>query len=156
MSASRHTRQGAFRNRGACHASDGDQNGLELRVSSSASAREPLAPASQRWRSPPTASMFGHMLDRRQFLSATAAGAALTLIGATRVEHDASSDSLALAHPELLVALGANTVREIGEAYRALVLAEHDRASLEAALRAELHAARSSDEDPIRADFAAG
>ena len=100
--------------------------------------------------------MFDHMLDRRQFLSAAAAGAALTVIGATGVEHDASSDLHDLAHPELLGALGADTVREIGEAYRAIVPAEHDRASLEAALRAELHAARSSDEDPIRADFAAG
>src|SRR5687767_10652667 len=100
--------------------------------------------------------MFGHMLDRRQFLTATAAGAALTLVGAPRAELDATSVLHDLAHPELLGALGASTVRQIGEAYRALVPDESDRASLETALRAELHKARSSKEDPVRADFAAG
>ena len=100
--------------------------------------------------------MFGHMLDRRQFLSAAAGSAALTFMEGRRVEHDATSDLHALARPELLGALGANAVREIGEAYRALVPAESDRASLETALRADLRAARSSSEDPVRADFAAG
>ena len=96
------------------------------------------------------------MLDRRQFLSTAAAGAALTLIGTTRVHHDAASDPRDHAHPELLVALGPAAVDEIGEAYRALVPAESDRASLETALRAEHRAARESNEDPVRADFAAG
>ena len=100
--------------------------------------------------------MFDHMLDRRQFLSATAAGAALTFIGATRVEHDAASVLHDLAHPELLGALGANTVREIGEAYRTLVPAESDHAALETVLRAELRAAHSTIDDPVHADFAAG
>ena len=100
--------------------------------------------------------MFGRMLDRRQFVSAAAAGAALTLIGTTRAAHDAASTLHDLAHPELLDTLGADTVREIGASYRALVPAEHDRASLETALRTELRAANSSDEDPVRADFAAG
>ena len=100
--------------------------------------------------------MFGHMLDRRQFLSAAAGGAALTLMGARRVQYDTASDLHAISHPELLGALGANAVREIGEAYRTLVPAESDRASLETALRAELRAADSSNADPVRADFAAG
>ena len=98
------------------------------------------------------------MLDRRQFLSVAATGVAISLTTATRVRHHHDSDSEpdALAHPELLSALGPSTVREIGAAYMNLVPAESDRASLETALRAELRAARSSNEDPIRADFAAG
>lgn len=96
-------------------------------------------------------------LDRRRFLSAAAAGAALTLIGATRAEHAAVVvDERALAHPELLVALGPETVSEIGESYRALVPAEDDAKTLEGALRAELRAIRWSNEDPVRADFEAG
>ena len=96
------------------------------------------------------------MLDRRQFLSAAAAGAAASLVGVGRLDLDRLSDALDLAHPELLATLGQQTVREIGEAYRALVPAESDRIELETALRADLHAARSSNEDPVRADFAAG
>ncbi len=96
------------------------------------------------------------MLGRRQFLSAAAAGTALGLIGSGRADHDSPSDAPDLAHPELLLALGPAAVREIGEAYRALVPAESDRASLETALRAELRAARASNADPVRADFAAG
>ena len=96
------------------------------------------------------------MLDRRQFLSATAAGAALTFASKLGVDHGSPLDAPDLAHPELLVALTSEAIREIGEAYRALVRAESDRASLETALRAELRAARTSNEDPVRADFAAG
>ena len=96
------------------------------------------------------------MLDRRQFLSAAAAGAALSLAGKTSLDGGSASDTRELAHPELLLALSPAAVREIGEAYRVLVPGESDRASLETALRAELHAARSSNEDPVRADFAAG
>jgi hypothetical protein len=92
------------------------------------------------------------MLDRRRFLSAAAAGTALGLIGAARADHDSPD----LAHPELLLALGPDAVREIGDAYRALVPAESDRSSLETALRAELRASSASNEDPVRADFAAG
>lgn len=92
------------------------------------------------------------MLDRRQFLSAAAAGAAILTVG-PRVDHGPIPD---LAHPELLLALGATAVREIGEAYRALVPAESDRASLETAIQADLRAASSSNADPVRADFAAG
>jgi hypothetical protein len=94
------------------------------------------------------------MLDRRQFLSAAAAGAAITLIGVRSAYHD--PDARDLAHPELLAALGRETVREIGQAYRALVPEESDATTLEAALRAERRAARESTDDPVRADFAAG
>ena len=96
------------------------------------------------------------MLDRRQFLSAAAAGAAASLVGTGRLLHDPASDALDLAQPELLAALGQQTVREIGESYRRLVPAESNRSTLETALRAQLHIARSSNEDPVRADFAAG
>jgi hypothetical protein len=95
------------------------------------------------------------MLDRREFLGMAAAGAAMTLAGSVGIDRDPASDSHTLAHPELLIALGPQAVREIGEAYRRLVPAENDRAALERALRAELGATRSS-EDPVRADFAAG
>ena len=96
------------------------------------------------------------MLDRRQFLSAATAGAALTLAGRVSIDGDQPSDARDIAHPELLLALGPAAVREIGEAYCALVPAESDRAALESALRAELDAARLANEDPVRADFAAG
>jgi hypothetical protein len=92
------------------------------------------------------------MLDRRQFLSVAAAGAALTLLGTTGVASDTSAEPIDSAPPELLVAIGADAVREIGEAYRKLVPAESDAT----ALRAALQAVRSSNEDPVRADFAAG
>lgn len=97
------------------------------------------------------------MLDRRQFLGVAAAGVAMSLAGATRVAHLAGSGSepRAFAPSELLDALGPEAVCEIGRAYRATVPAEHDGVTLEAALRAELRAARLSNEDPIRADFAA-
>ena len=96
------------------------------------------------------------MLDRRQFLSAAAAGAALTLSSWPGVDPDPSSDTHGLARPELLIALDPATVCEIGEAYRALVPAECDRTSLETALRGEFGAAHRSAEKAVRADFAAG
>jgi hypothetical protein len=95
------------------------------------------------------------MLDRRQFLGVAATGVAMSLAGATRAAHGAE-DSRSLARPELLVALGQESVREIGETYRRLVPAENDRATLEAALHAELRVAASTNTDPIRADFTAG
>jgi len=91
------------------------------------------------------------MLDRRQFLSIAAAAGAIAFTGGTRAL-DAASHSPALAQPDLLIALGPDVVREIGQAYRVLVPTENDRATLEAALRA----VRSSNEDPVRADFAVG
>lgn len=96
------------------------------------------------------------MLDRRQFLTVTAAGAATTLFGNSGVDHDRTADLRALAHPELLIALGPEAVREIGAAYRELVPAESDRPALERALGDELRSSRSSKVDPVRADFAAG
>ena len=96
------------------------------------------------------------IIDRRQFLSAAAAGTALILAARPRVDGDPLADRSDLAHPELLLALSPAAVREIGEAYRALVPVESDRRSLETALRAELHAAESTNADPVRADFGAG
>jgi hypothetical protein len=98
----------------------------------------------------------GMMLDRRQFLSAAAAGTALTLGGLAAIDLDHISSLRDLAHPDLLIALGPEAVREIGHAYRTLVPAESDRAALERALRAELRAARATHHDCVRADFAAG
>ena len=54
------------------------------------------------------------------------AGATLTLVSRGSADADSASDDL--AHPELLLALGPSTVREIGEAYRALVPPESDDA----------------------------
>jgi hypothetical protein len=96
------------------------------------------------------------MLDRRQFLSVAAAGAALTLGGSAAIDRESVAGLRTLAHPDLLLALGAESVREIGRGYRAMVPAESDRAALETALRADLHAARVSNEECVRADFAAG
>jgi hypothetical protein len=96
------------------------------------------------------------MIDRRQFLCVAAAGAAMTLARSAGIDHDSAPDPHALAHPELLTALGPEAVREIGQAYRALVPAENDPAMLEAALHAQLRAARSSSEQAARADFAEG
>ena len=95
-------------------------------------------------------------LDRRQFLSAAAVGTMSVISRGPRVDHPSTTSPRDLAHPLLLLALGPAAVREIGDAYRALVPTESDRASLETLLRAELSAARSSNVDPVRADFAAG
>ena len=99
-----------------------------------------------------------NMLDRRQFVGAAAAGTAAILTRASggRVGPEAAADTGLLSYPYLVVALGPGTVREIGEAYRALVPAESNRASLETALRSELGIAHTSAEDLVRADFAAG
>ena len=96
------------------------------------------------------------MLDRRQFLSVAAAGAALSIGGIAAIDLDNISDLRHLAHPELLIALGPESVREIGREYRALVPGESDRATLQSVLRAQLGATRESNEDCVRADFAAG
>jgi hypothetical protein len=96
------------------------------------------------------------MLDRRQFLSVAAAGAAMTLGGSAAIDRGHSDDLRNLAYPELLLALGPESVRDIGRAYRALVPAESDRSALETALRADRRAARASCQECVRADFAAG
>jgi hypothetical protein len=113
-------------------------------------------------------------LDRRQFLGAAAAGAALTIIGGRDGGNDAL-DAATVAHPRLLAALGANTVREIGHAYRADVPAESTPEALETALRSLgmtiqsghdgqgvrhlrylTPASAMTSEEHVRADFAAG
>jgi hypothetical protein len=113
-------------------------------------------------------------LDRRRFLGAAAAGAALTIIGGRAGGNDAL-DAATVAHPRLLAALGANTVREIGHAYRADVPAESTPEVLETALRSRgmtiqsghygqgvrhlrylTPASAMTSEEHVRADFAAG
>jgi len=114
------------------------------------------------------------MLDRRQFLGAAAAGAALTIIGGGAAGSDALG-AATFARPRLLDALGADTVREIGYAYRADVPAESTLESLDAALRSLgmtiqsghygqgvrhlrylTPASGMTSEECVRADFAAG
>ena len=112
-------------------------------------------------------------LDRRQFLGAAAASAALTIIGVGASEADqlAATDRV---RPQLLEALGADTVREIGRAYRADVAAESTPEALETALTIQSghygHGVRHlryltprsdpsigmTGEERVRADFAAG
>ena len=94
-------------------------------------------------------------LDRRQFLSTAAAGAAFALIG-FRAESDHAADVTGLPHTELLAALGTDTVREIGCAYRDQVPAESTADSLDAALWGERRVARPCIEDRVRADFVEG
>ena len=107
-------------------------------------------------------------LDRRQFLGAAAAGAALTIIG-VGVADAGQLGAPTFARPRLLAALGADTVREIGHAYRADVPSECTPEALEAALRSaalssraksrDLHLLSSlgmTGEERVRADFAAG
>jgi hypothetical protein len=109
-------------------------------------------------------------LDRRQFLGAAAAGAALTIIGAG-ASNAAELGAANPTHPSLLAALGADTVREIGHAYRADVPAESTPEALEATLRIQSGhygqgvrhlryltpaSLRMTMEERVRADFAAG
>jgi hypothetical protein len=76
-------------------------------------------------------------MDRRRFLQ-TMGGVALAPLGAA-CDRGTSADELsALARPELLAALGAERVRELGRRYREMVPAEHDAASLGDAIRRSL------------------
>jgi hypothetical protein len=97
------------------------------------------------------------VMNRRNFLrvaSATALGAALS-----GCAPDSTYDDRALARPELLAAVGADTVRAIGAKYRAAVRAEHDVASLRAAIlqsrpwTARFLGSRVTIADQVRADF---
>jgi hypothetical protein len=100
-----------------------------------------------------------HPIDRRRFLSVVAAGAASALaLGCAGGDSTSEADSL--ARPELLVALGADAVRDLGRRYREAVPAERDAASLRAAIlssrpwTARLGLGRTSVADQVRADFA--
>jgi hypothetical protein len=94
-------------------------------------------------------------IDRRRFLATAAVSAAVAL---RSMPHRLAipRDPDALADLELVASLGPDEVLEIGRAYRAIVPAEDDRAALERALRRERRAVRPTNEDPVRADFAAG
>ena len=75
-------------------------------------------------------------MDRRQFIRTVAAGAAsvavpLMAAGCTAAPDD---DIASLAHTELVAAMGAGTVRAIGERYRAMTPRERDLPSLRAAI----------------------
>ena len=74
-------------------------------------------------------------MDRRQFIRIAGAGAASVAVALTADGCAAADDDVAsLAHPELVAALGAGTVRAIGERYRAMTPAERDLRSLRAAI----------------------
>ena len=91
-------------------------------------------------------------LNRRQFLSVTAAGAALSLTRLAGAQPGHAHDARELAHPELLSAIGPDAVRDIGREYRVLASSESDRAALLAAL----HNARTSADAMVHDDFIAG
>jgi hypothetical protein len=75
-------------------------------------------------------------IDRRRFLQLIAGVAAVTLT--TACDAGPSSESGALARPELLHALGAERVRDLGRRYREMTASERDAASLEDAIRRSL------------------
>lgn len=87
------------------------------------------------------------MLTRRQFLRATAAGAALVSLARAAGARGRAAD------PALLAVVGPDVVRAIGRGYRALVPSEDDAGALRAALR---DARRAGDRRPVDDDFAAG
>jgi hypothetical protein len=68
-------------------------------------------------------------MNRRRFLE-TIGGVALATLGAACDRGTSADATSALARPELLVALGAERVRELGRRYREMVPAERDAASL--------------------------
>ena len=73
-------------------------------------------------------------MDRRQFFRLT--GVTTLGVAVAGCAADSEYESQSLARPELLVALGAGSVRAIGERYRALNGAENDGDALRTALRA--------------------
>ena len=65
-------------------------------------------------------------------------GVALATLGAACDRGTKADETSALARPELLAALGAARVRELGHRYREMVPAERDAASLGDAIRHSL------------------
>ena len=72
-------------------------------------------------------------MDRRQFIGIAGGGVALALT-ASGCDAGASYDTLVLARTDLVAALGADTVRTIGESYRAMTPGERDAESLREAI----------------------
>jgi hypothetical protein len=96
-------------------------------------------------------------IDRRQFLRASTVMAAAT-VGV--VACDAGDDTRSLARPDILPAIGAAAVRDIGRRYRQMVPEERDASTLRAAIledRSRLSRfawlTRPDVADLIRADF---
>jgi hypothetical protein len=102
-------------------------------------------------------------IDRRSFLR-TATTSVVALAGGAVAcgRNDDSYSPAALAQPELLIALGGATVRELGRRYRQSVEAENDPAVLRKAIlatrrwSARLGLPRVSIADHIRSEFADG
>src|SRR3954469_20587506 len=97
-------------------------------------------------------------LDRRQFVKAAAA---LIAGAATTACADDSTDSRALAQPELLEMLGPDRVRALGAHYRTNVPSENSAVFLRAALSGgapspHLPWMHKSIADRVRDDFAEG
>jgi hypothetical protein len=72
-------------------------------------------------------------MERRRFLGLIGGGAVAALV--TGCNGGSAVDARALAHPDLLDALGAERVRALGARYRELTPAEHDAAALEDTIR---------------------
>lgn len=99
-------------------------------------------------------------LDRRRFLQLTTAGVVASLSSSACVR-DSNEDERALAQPELIDMLGAESVRNIGARYRAAVPEENTAGALRAAISGHQGfrlpwVKRASIEQQVRDDFTAG
>lgn len=101
-------------------------------------------------------------MDRRQFLGVSAGTVAAVFALACTGGGETRWDAASLARPELLVALGPETVRDLGRRYREAVPAERDSSALRTAIllsrpwASRLGLGRTSLADQVRADFAEG
>jgi hypothetical protein len=101
------------------------------------------------------------MLDRRRFLKLAVGGAALGLATAGCAA-GAGYDDAALARPELLAAMGSDTLRAIGARYRETSPRERDVPSLRGAIlasrpiSARLFGVAHPVADLVRDDFVQG
>jgi hypothetical protein len=106
----------------------------------------------------PPSSVIDHVIDRRRFLTLSSAiGAGVATLACGR-----ASESNSLAQPDLLVALGPDAVRRLGQRYRASVPGESDAPQLNAAIQtsrpwtARIGLSHPAMADQIRDDFDAG
>jgi hypothetical protein len=93
------------------------------------------------------------MIDRRQFLRLSAAGAAAVAVIACARD---DTDDARLAQPGLLGVLGPDVVRDLGKRYREVTPSENDAKDLRAAIAGSRLFPRTSIEERVKADFAEG
>ena len=72
-------------------------------------------------------------MNRREFIC-TAGGGVVLAVTTSGCDAGATYETVTLARTDLVAALGADTVRTIGESYRAMTPAERDAESLRAAI----------------------